>query len=58
MGFVRSSSLIAHLYFHMASDGEVVRDDERNQLEPSEPNKMYWQIIITSPVVDGLKVSW
>ena len=42
----------------MASDGEVVRDDERNQLEPSEPNKMYWQIIIISPVVDGLKVSW
>ena len=44
----------------MASDGEVVRDDERHQLEPSEQIKMMPtdRNHIISPVVDGLKVSW
>ena len=48
-----------HLYFHMTSDGEVVRDDEGNQLKPSDTNIMILTgiIIIISPVVDGLKVS-
>ena len=47
-----------HLYFHMASDGEVVRDDEGNQLKPSDTNIMILTgIIIISPVVDWLKVS-
>ena len=42
LGSVKAAliNVIDHLYFHMTSDGEVVWDNERHQLESEDSNQM------------------